>query len=240
MDKELLYNQSGIKDITAYKAISNLGKRGTGNMNGYEINKGEVWQAISGEREIYVVVLACFDRYATTIMLQEQEPTSNAVPVRVRDIMYADAGRLGYVYYDKMVDYVRRLSTGEDQELRQAIAVAMELEVTVNPVSATTAALEERDKAREAAQLYENIAAEAAVDLEAAQKEVDYLRMELAKAKEEATTFVAELEYAEPQPCIRVEELVENKYLREDLAAVRREAEIYKGLYESILSKVLG
>lgn len=30
MDKELLYNQSGIKDITAYKAITNIHKGGTG------------------------------------------------------------------------------------------------------------------------------------------------------------------------------------------------------------------
>lgn len=43
MDKELLYNKSGIKDVTAYKAILRSGG-GTTNMNNYEINKGEIWE----------------------------------------------------------------------------------------------------------------------------------------------------------------------------------------------------
>ena len=43
MDKELLYNQSGIKDETAYKAITNI-NGGNANMNGTDINKGEIWE----------------------------------------------------------------------------------------------------------------------------------------------------------------------------------------------------
>lgn len=102
MDKELLYNGSGVKDITAYKAILQSG--GTGNMNNYEINKGEIWEVDNNGSSRLVVVLACFERYAATVMLQDQLPGSSAVEVRARDIMYADAGRLGYVFYDKMVD----------------------------------------------------------------------------------------------------------------------------------------
>lgn len=233
MDKELLYNQSGIKDITAYKAISNLRKRGNEKMSGYEINKGEIWQAISGEREVYVVVLNCFERYAATIMLQEQEPTRNAVPVRVRDIVYADAGRLGYVFYDKMVDYVRTLSADEEIELRQAISEALELG-EINQEQAARA-VEFQEAATEAA----------TAKLEAARKEIEILREELKENEEERVALLTELEISREEAATRQE--TENELLKEEavknleaMAAALKEAEIYKGLYEQLLARALG
>lgn len=223
MDKELLYNQSGVKDITAYKAISNLRKRGNEKMNGYEINKGEIWEVQSGVGTKVVVVLNCFDRYAAAIMLQEQEPASNAVQVRARDIMYADAGRLGYVFYDKMVDFVRTLSADEEIELRQAISEALELG-EINQEQATRA-VEFQEAATEAA----------TAKLEAARQEIAILRKDLAeavirmeKAQEEAAGLHQQLERASSRPEGYVE-----------LAAALKEAEIYKGLYEQLLARAL-
>lgn len=68
MDRELLYNKSGIKDVTAYKAILRSGG-GTTNMNNYEINKGEIWEVDNNGSTRLVVVLACFERYAATVIL---------------------------------------------------------------------------------------------------------------------------------------------------------------------------
>lgn len=119
---DLLYNAEGYKDETAYKAILQA-ERGSENMSGYEINKGEIWEVEgNGYGNKLVVVLSCYERYAATVMLQDQEPGSNAVPVKARDIMYADAGRLGWTFYDKMVDFVRTLSEDESYELRRRIA----------------------------------------------------------------------------------------------------------------------
>ena len=124
---DLLYNAEGYKDETAYKAILQA-ERGSENMNGYEINKGEIWEVEgNGYGTKLVVVLCCYEKYAATVMLQDQEPGSNAVPVKARDIMYADAGRLGWTFYDKMLDFVRTLSEEEDYELRRRIAEALEL-----------------------------------------------------------------------------------------------------------------
>ena len=250
MNKELLYNQSGIKDETAYKAITNIESEGV-YVKGYEVNKGEVWEVESGVGTKMVVVLNCYERYAATVMLSEQEPDTNAVGIVARGMMYADAGRLGYVFYDKMVDYVRRLSESEDQELRQAIAYALELPLDEQPYESMAADAnreieglqyeiaqlrKELAAAKEAAQLYEEAAADAGLDLETERREVEYLRKELKKAEEEA----AAAEYTELQPCISAADMVENQFLREELTATRREVEIYKGLYEKILNKVLG
>lgn len=242
MDRELLYNQSGIKDETAYRAIKNIGNGGTAYMNGYEINKGEIWEVEhnGGYGTKLVVVLNCFDKYAATLMLQEQEQGGNTVQIRARGVMYADTGRLGWTFYDKMVDFVRALSEEEDRELRQAIAAALELEVNKVSAATTAEALEQRDKARYAAQQYENQVAELTLRLEAARAEADVLRRNMAEAKETIERQERALETAAAEPKQGYVELVEEHSLREDLAAARQEAEIYKGLYEKLLDKALG
>lgn len=237
MDKELLYNGSGVKDITAYKAILQSG--GTGNMNNYEINKGEIWEVDNNGSVRLVVVLACFERYAATVMLQEQLPGSNAVEVRARNIMYADAGRLGYMFYDKMVDFVRTLSDTEYQELRQGIATALGLQGIKGEVAAS------------AIQVYENATAAAEANLEAARQEITILREDLAKAQEEIDNQAEELEAAANRVAALEEEkkekngsnyiaAVEESELRKCLAMAEREAEIYKRLYEDLLARALG
>ncbi len=232
MDKELLYNQSGVKDETAYKAIKNLRSGGSAFMSGYEINKGEIWEVKDNNYGTkMVVVINCYDRYAATIMLQDQEPGSNAVPVKARSIMYADAGRLGYTFYDKMVDFVRALSEEEDYELRRAIAEALALPDDETPLDSMAAdANREIDglqyeiaQLRKEAKEKTEAVAELTLRLEAARAEADVLRRKLEEAPKQGYV-----------------ELVEEHSLREDLAAARQEAQIYKGLYEKLLDKALG
>ena len=195
-------------------------------MNNYEINKGEIWEVDNNGSSRLVVVLACFERYAATVMLQDQLPGSSAVEVRARDIMYADAGSLGYVFYDKMVDFVRTLSDVEYRELRQGIAKALNIDTS------------DGDDAYSA-------------DLEAAQQEITILREDLAKAQEEIDNQAEELEAAANRVAALEEEkkekngsnyiaAVEESELRKCLAMAEREAEIYKRLYEDLLARALG
>ena len=206
-------------------------------MKNYEINKGKIWEVDNNGSTRVVVILACFERYAATVMLQEQEPGSNAVAVRVRDIMYADAGRLGYVFYDKMVDFVRALSE-EDYELRRAIAEALVLPDDEAPLdSMATDANREIDGLQyEISKLRQQLK-EKTEEAEKAQEEIDNQAEEL----EEATKRVAALEEEKKAAAVQgTVELVDDRGLREELAAAKREAEIYKGLYEDMLARALG
>lgn len=206
-------------------------------MNNYEINKGEIWEVDNNGSTRLVVVLACFERYAATVMLQDTEPGSNAVAIKARDIMHADAGRLGYVFYDKMVDFVRALSE-EDYELRRAIAEALVLPDDEAPLdSMATDANREIDGLQyEIAQLRQQLK-EKAEEAEKAQEEIDNQAEEL----EEATNRVAALEEEKKAAAVQgTVELVDDRGLREELAAAKREAEIYKGLYEDMLARALG
>lgn len=228
---DLLYNAEGYKDETAYKAILQA-ERGSENMSGYEINKGEIWEVEgNGYGTKLVVVLCCYEKYAATVMLQDQEPGSNAVQVKARDIMYADAGRLGWTFYDKMVDFVRTLSEDESYELRRRIAEALELPDDEAPLDSMAAdANREIDGLQyEIAQLRQQLkektaeAEEAYEHMEANAARVDELEEQLKKTKDNS------LDYKLAERC-----------LREDLAAASREAEIYKGLYEQLLARALG
>lgn len=230
MDRELLYNRSGVRDETAYKAIIRSG-RDKKEMSTCEINKGEIWETDNNGSIRLVVVIACFEKYAATIMLQDQETASNPVKVRARDVMYADAGRLGWTFYDKMLDFVRAL-TAEEAELRRAIATVLELREAdlAVPVSviqeyenATAIAEAEvrklqqqlKEKTAEAEEAYEHMEANAA--------RVDELEEQLKKTKDYS------LDYKSAE-----------RRLHEDLAAASKEAEIYKGLYEQLLARALG
>ena len=189
-----------------------------------QVNKGDIWEAYNG----FVVILNCFERYATVVMLQEKTPEQNAVTVRVQDNMYADAGRLAYVYYDKMYEFVRKLGEGEEEALRKAVSKALELDVT------------------------DYIAESAATEnLEAARKEITVLRQELKETKEELEEAYDHMEANGEQARIaqeRAEELeaeLGNKKIAEPLqvanmAAAQKEAEIYKRLYEDLLARALG
>ena len=188
----------------------------------YEINSGEVWEIEQNGSTRTVVILACFERYAATIMLQDTEPCSNEVQVRARDIMYADAGRLGYMYYDKMVDFVRKLTAAEMEGLQEAIRDTLNLETL-------------RQEA-----------------LGEAQGEIKTLREDLAEAQEKIENQAEELEEAakrvktleeekNSQQVPGTVELAGEDYnsLREELAAAVREAEVYKRLYEDMLARAL-
>lgn len=233
MDKELLYNASGAKDETAYKAIINVMK-GNNDMGVMGVKKGEVWEVESGVATRHVVVIKCFEDYAATIMLQDNEPKESSVQVIARGVTYADAGRLGWVFYDKFVNYVRSLTAEEDKYLRQAVGAALELEV--NKVSAVTAAaaLEARDEAR---QELEELRKELKAKAEELEEAYEHMEANARQAEEaERRAEAAEAAVAHQGTV----ELIEDYSLREDLAAARKEAEIYKGLYEAMLQRALG
>ena len=188
MDKELFYNASGAKDETAYKAITNVMKERR-KMGVMGTNKGEVWEVVSGQSTRLAVILQCFDDYAATIMLQDYEPKENSVKVIARGIMYADTGRLGYVFHDKIENYVRSLTAEEMADLQEGVVKALSL--------GDVASKQEIEEIEES------------------------LLMPYTGCLEEGIT----------------EAMAE---VREDLAAARKEAEIYKGLYETLLQRALG
>lgn len=110
-DWELKRNGSGYFDPTAYEAIKNT--RGGVSVNGDTINAGEVWQFATTQGIREILTIQVFNNYAVGLMLVDNPPAENGIRVRSRSMMYADAGRLTYAYYDKFTEFVRATSDDE-------------------------------------------------------------------------------------------------------------------------------
>lgn len=183
-DNDIRYNGSGYYDETAFKAMKNINRGGTHNMsdNNTTYKIGEIWEmemmnGITKE----VVLLQCFDNYATTLTLTDSEPKQNAMSIKSLSLKYVDCGRLGYCFYDKLTQFVRAVSDDELAKLKENIAKALNLIVTTEaPV-----ALEK--------QVESDLALKAAVlDNEATQKKCADLEKQLADSKFEITSMSRE------------------------------------------------
>lgn len=128
---ELLYNGSGYKDITAYKATRKLIGGGNRNMNDYHDGDIVLVKKNNGD-ECEMLILKCHENYATASILKDFEPQENAVPVISRDKMWLDAGRTGYLFYDAIIEFVKSLSDENLFSVRQQIASALGFNPIVN------------------------------------------------------------------------------------------------------------
>lgn len=54
------------------------------------------------------LLLACHDTYATALMLNDTKPRENGFEVKSRALMHTDTGKLSYVFYDKIIEYIKR------------------------------------------------------------------------------------------------------------------------------------
>lgn len=122
---DIRYNGSGYYDETAYKAIKNIDRGGMASM---EYNKGEIWEIETANgitREVLLV--QCFDDYAAALTLVDSQPNHTYMQIKSQDLRYMDCGRLGYVFYDKFVKFVRMVSDEELKEIQYRIASALDL-----------------------------------------------------------------------------------------------------------------
>lgn len=121
---DLRKNGSGIYDETAYKAIQNVSKNRSGGgttMNGNFAEKDIVEVETANGIKQYLL-LACHDTYATALMLNDAKPRENGFEVKSRALMHTDTGKLSYVFYDKIIEYIKTVTDAEFAEIKQAIA----------------------------------------------------------------------------------------------------------------------
>lgn len=73
------------------------------------------------------LLLKCHEDYATALLLRDKKCKENNIKVIARSVMYADAGRPAYVYYDKISGYVKTIKDQEFTDIQASIAKAMGL-----------------------------------------------------------------------------------------------------------------
>lgn len=123
--REMMRNGSGYYDFTAYLALKNIRKDeimgvradyADGDIVTVEKNNGYTEE---------MLLLKCHGGYASATILREKEPYENGVPVISRQKMYADAGRLCYVFYDMITGFIKAVPDDELEKVRQKIGAAL-------------------------------------------------------------------------------------------------------------------
>lgn len=104
--RDLAFNAQGYYDETAYKAIKNIQEEKIMS----EFYNGDIWTMQKADGRIYeVLILATHGNYATVLTLLDREPQENCVTIKSKATMYADTGKVNYVFYDKLLDFVKAM-----------------------------------------------------------------------------------------------------------------------------------
>lgn len=128
-DNDIRYNGAGYYDETAYKAMKNMERGGTSKMDNKTAYTGEIWEmeTLNGQtREVLLV--QCFNNYATILTLTDTEPEENGLAIRSRSMKWTDCGKLGYVFYNRLTNMVRSMTDEELEEVRDSIGEVLQIQ----------------------------------------------------------------------------------------------------------------
>lgn len=124
-------NHEGYADPTAGAAVKKATKaeKRNGGAVMASIYRSDIWKTKDKYWvEKTVLVLGTHDRYCSTIELTEDKPSENAVSIVSKQLMYADAGKLGYTLYGRFCSYVKNASEADIAKLEAAILNAIGIE----------------------------------------------------------------------------------------------------------------
>jgi hypothetical protein len=119
-------NSEGYPDPTAEYAIGKADK----DMNTTnEFYPGDIWRCKrnDGKDMDTYIILAVHDKYATTLKLYDTPSYSNNLEVKADGLMYADTGRLSWVFLDTCKDFIRCMNPKELETLRNSVAKALNI-----------------------------------------------------------------------------------------------------------------
>lgn len=144
-------NPEGYTDLTAYTAIKNLKED-----SGVEIYEGDIFNIETGSGTKQVMVLSVHENYVSTLGLFESKQNECCVKVISNQVMYADAGKLGFAFKDKLIEFVKAVPQSELEDVKAEVAKALSLTVPkleIKPRSTDT----ERIKIETERDIYKNL-----------------------------------------------------------------------------------
>lgn len=102
-----------------------------------DVFNGDIWMLQKQSGTISeVLILAKHDRYATILTLNDREPPENPVKVNSKCVMYMDAGKISYAFYDTLCDFVKAVPDGEFMKIMNKVGVALGMDAFKTPTTA--------------------------------------------------------------------------------------------------------
>lgn len=122
----LFRNGSGYYDPTAGEAIKETEKE-MGNRG--EWADGDIVEVQKNNgNQVEMVLIRCHSNYATALALMETPPRENTVAITSRAQMYSDAGKVQYVFYENVCNFVKALADDDFLIVKSAVRKALDLE----------------------------------------------------------------------------------------------------------------
>lgn len=129
MRDDIRRNGDGYVDVTAYMALRKVIKE----ESRMEYKAGDIVDISTTNGDRTALIINGNKDYATIGMLFDSQRECNNVAVSARHIMYMDAGRLAYVYWDKVIGLVRTASEIQFASYMGSISKALGLDKYVEP-----------------------------------------------------------------------------------------------------------
>lgn len=120
---DLKRNGSGCYDPTAYKAIRNVENGGT-EMN---IRKGEIWEVEHGKDSKLALVLAFKGSYCSVLLLNDEPRETRDIQLNARGMKFTESGMISYKFVDAFVDFVRKTTDEEFQDVMHKVCESLEM-----------------------------------------------------------------------------------------------------------------
>ena len=131
----LFRNGSGYYDPTAGEAIKETERS---MVNRGEYSDGDIVDVIKNNgNQIEMVLLRCHSNYASALALTEMEPKDNIIEIMSKVPMYADAGKVQYVFYDNICGFLKALPDDDFILVKEAVRKALDLGAAPDPIVQT-------------------------------------------------------------------------------------------------------
>ena len=98
-----------------------------------EIYEGDIFEIDTAVGKKQVMIVAVHENYVSTLGLYDSKTSECCVRVSSKQVMYADAGKLGFVAKERLMDFVKAVSSNELDAIKEEIAKGLNLTVGVAP-----------------------------------------------------------------------------------------------------------
>lgn len=119
-------NGEGYLDPTAAAALRNIGG-GSRKEKAMKFYAGDIWECSENSGALGTcAVISAHKKYATVLWLVATQTEDTPYRVLARGEMFTDPGRVSFVMYDRLQNFVRAMSEAEVVGLREAVREALE------------------------------------------------------------------------------------------------------------------
>lgn len=123
-------NSEGYMDLTAYKAMQNVG--------GIKMEwvKGDIvkWERANGTMS-QAVLISCHDGFSSILELQDEEPSENGHKIKVSgEVKHVDCGKIVMLWHNRIRALIESMGVEPFKKLQDHVGKCLGTDITTEPI----------------------------------------------------------------------------------------------------------